>query len=184
MNTKLKTLPLALLIVAASAFAVTGCGEKTDDAKDSAADTPAVSITEPWARVTTPKQDTGAAYMTLASENGDKLTKVEVPSNIADHAELHEVKMAMDGSDKMQDGGKGQGIGQRERMPEPPRQRDRLAAGLLCLVGKAEEPLYPGEIGGAGYAGILAELGDMVVVLRLLVEAPRAFEVFSTFELG
>ena len=102
MNTKLKTLPLALLIVAASAFAVTGCGEKTDDAKDSAADTPAVSITEPWARVTTPKQDTGAAYMTLASENGDKLTKVEVPSNIADHAELHEVKMAMDGSDKMQ----------------------------------------------------------------------------------
>jgi copper(I)-binding protein len=93
MNKITRTGLLALAAAMLTAFALAGCGSTNDE-------TPAAGVTikDPWARVTAPKQMMGAAYMTISSAAGDKLVKVTVPSTVADHAELHEVVMAGGGS--------------------------------------------------------------------------------------
>lgn len=52
---------------------------------------PAVSVEQPWARPTAPRQSTGAAYMRLLSPAGDRLVGASTP--IAVRAEVHEMRM-------------------------------------------------------------------------------------------
>lgn len=52
---------------------------------------PAVSVEQPWARPTAPRQSTGAAYMRLLSPAGDRLVGASSP--IAVRAEVHEMRM-------------------------------------------------------------------------------------------
>ena len=56
-----------------------------------AAQTGAIEITDAWARATPGMADTGAAYLTLQSPTGDRLTGVTTPA--AEKAELHVMKM-------------------------------------------------------------------------------------------
>jgi copper(I)-binding protein len=89
---------LMIVLALLGAFAIAGCGE--NDEKATTTTTTDVTITNPWARVTTPGQDMGAAYMTITGPEGDKLIKAEVDPSIADHAELHKAVMATDGGSK------------------------------------------------------------------------------------
>lgn len=50
-----------------------------------------VLVGRPWARATAPRQETGAAYMTLTSPGGDTLVSASSP--VAARAEVHENKM-------------------------------------------------------------------------------------------
>lgn len=52
---------------------------------------PSVSIEQPWARPTAPRQATGAAYMRLLSPAGDRLVGASSP--VAVRAEVHEMRM-------------------------------------------------------------------------------------------
>jgi copper(I)-binding protein len=83
----IKTNSKALLaVLALAALALAGCGETTSHNS--------VTISDPWARVTTENQTMGAAYMKIESESADKLIKAEVDPSIAGHAELHKAMMA------------------------------------------------------------------------------------------
>ena len=55
------------------------------------AQTGAVEVADAWARATPGRAENGAAYLTLASPTGDRLTGVESP--VAGKAELHAMKM-------------------------------------------------------------------------------------------
>lgn len=85
-----KQLIAALAVCMLTAFAVAGCGNDQQQTKPASG----LTIENPWARVTTPGQKNGAAYMKISSTSPDKLIGVDVPANIADHAELHKVVMA------------------------------------------------------------------------------------------
>lgn len=50
-----------------------------------------VSVEQPWARPTAPRQTTGAAYMRLLSPAGDRLVGASSP--VAVRAEVHEMRM-------------------------------------------------------------------------------------------
>lgn len=100
MNKPSKTILTVLAV--ASMLMATGCGEKKNTAEPRAK---GVTITDPWARVTTPHQEMGAAYMTISSTGGDTLLKAKVPTSLADHAELHKAVMA--GKDDAAGGGMG-----------------------------------------------------------------------------
>ncbi len=56
--------------------------------------TPAVSVTNAWARATPGQAEAGAAYLTIESPTGDRLTALSTP--VANKAELH--TMSMDGN--------------------------------------------------------------------------------------
>lgn len=86
----LRTVLLALLV--AGAIVVAGCGSDESDS-DSGATQPVatgaiVTITDPWAEVTSNGEDTGGVYMKLVSNKGDTLLKAEVDSATADRADL------------------------------------------------------------------------------------------------
>jgi len=73
------------IAAAAAALVATGCG--SDDSTISS-DRPTVS--DAWARVTTPTQSDGAVYMTIESADGDTLTGATVPASVAAEAQMHE----------------------------------------------------------------------------------------------
>ncbi len=65
-------------------------------------------MTDVWARVTAPSQDAGAVYMTINSDQADKLIKASVPTSVAGKTELHETvdtsgnqNSTMDGTEPM-----------------------------------------------------------------------------------
>jgi hypothetical protein len=60
----------------------------------SAAQTKPVEVDNAWARATPAKAENGAAYLTLKSDDADRLTGISTP--VATKAELH--KMTMDGT--------------------------------------------------------------------------------------
>lgn len=80
---------MLLAVAAAAALAIAGCGsdDSTDGTSATAGET---SVSDAWARVTTPTQTTGAVYMTIESPDGDTLTGASVPSSVAGDAQLHE----------------------------------------------------------------------------------------------
>jgi copper(I)-binding protein len=55
------------------------------------AQTGAVEVTEAWARATPGRAENGAAYLTITSPVGDRLTGISTPA--AGKAELHAMKM-------------------------------------------------------------------------------------------
>ena len=96
---------IAAVLVAAATFGLAACGSD-DDTTTTAASTEAVTVTAPWARVTAAEAKTSAAYMTIASKDGDVLTKASVPASIAGMAQLHETTTSgesMDSMDEMDD---------------------------------------------------------------------------------
>lgn len=80
---------IAAALVATASLGLAACGSD-DDTTTTAASTKAVTVTAPWARVTAAEVKTSAAYMTIASKDGDVLTKASVPASIAGMAQLHE----------------------------------------------------------------------------------------------
>lgn len=84
-----KLILIATLVMSLGLLAA--CGSSDDSGKDteSTAGT-GPEITDVWARTTTPTQETGAIYMTVASSDGDSLTKASVPASVAGKAEIHE----------------------------------------------------------------------------------------------
>ena len=97
---------LAAVLIAAASLGLAACGEDEDTGTSAAATAEAVSVTGPWARVTAPEATTSAAYMTIASKDGDVLTNVSVPATIAGMAQLHETTTSgesMDSMDSMDD---------------------------------------------------------------------------------
>lgn len=89
-------------IAIAAMLAVAGCG--TDDSSDgTTAAAGETSVSDAWARVTTPTQTTGAVYMTIESPDGDTLTGASVPGSVAAEAQLHETtgEDPMDAGDSM-----------------------------------------------------------------------------------
>lgn len=79
---------IAAALLAAASLGLAACGEDEDTGTNVAGTEP-VSISGPWARVTAPEAKTSAAYMTIASKDGDVLTKASVPASIAGMAQLH-----------------------------------------------------------------------------------------------
>lgn len=78
----------AAAVVVAAAVALTACS-----VSDSSSTTTTVS--DPWVRVTAPKQTNSAAYMKITVSEDDVLTEASVPSSIAGRAELHETTKPM-----------------------------------------------------------------------------------------
>ncbi len=110
-----------------------------------------VSVEDAWARVSPAGVTTGAAYFKITSENDDSLIGVSVSTDIAHHAEIHEVVHSMDMSDEsmeMSDDGMHDGamsMQEIESLPLPAGSPVRLAPGgyhvmLIDLV----EPLQLG----------------------------------------
>lgn len=67
--------------VALASVAVAGCGSSSSDK---------ATVSDPWVRVTAPKQTMTAAYMNIKVTEDDVITAASVPSSVADRAELHE----------------------------------------------------------------------------------------------
>jgi copper(I)-binding protein len=84
-----KLIPFAALSLAL--VAVAGCGGSSDEA----------TVTDPWVRVTAPKQTNTAAYMKITVTEDDTITAASVPSSVADRAELHETTGSMADSGSM-----------------------------------------------------------------------------------
>jgi len=59
-----------------------------------------IAVEDAWARVSPAGVTMGAAYFKITSENDDSLIGVSVSTDIADHAEIHEVVHSMDMSDE------------------------------------------------------------------------------------
>ena len=103
-----------------------------------------VSVEDAWARVSPAGVTTGAAYFKITSENDDSLIGVSVSTDIAHHAEIHEVVHSMEMSDDgMHDGA--MSMQEIESLPLPAGSPVRLAPGgyhvmLIDLV----EPLQLG----------------------------------------
>src|SRR5689334_10588615 len=76
-------MPRYLLLVAASLFCVVAALAQTG------AQTGGVEIKDAWARATPGGAQTGAAYLTLLSPTGDRLTGVTSPA--AEKTELHQM---------------------------------------------------------------------------------------------
>jgi periplasmic copper chaperone A len=81
----------ALLLTLCVGALLAGCGAS-----------PGVQVRDPWARPTPAMATMGAAYMTITSVTGDRLTAVHVPPSIADRAEIHEVLTDSLGAMRMQ----------------------------------------------------------------------------------
>jgi len=62
-----------------------------------------IAVEDAWARVSPAGVTMGAAYFKITSENDDSLIGVSVSTDIADHAEIHEVVHSMDMSDESMD---------------------------------------------------------------------------------
>ena len=73
-------------LLSVGALALVACG--SDDP---------VAVDQPWARATSAAQPNGAVYMELTTDHDDVLVGASVSSDIADHAEIHEVIEAGDG---------------------------------------------------------------------------------------
>lgn len=58
-----------------------------------------------WARTTPAGAANGVVYLTLSSDTDDELIAVEVPSGIADHAELHVTELGDGGGGHVHGGG-------------------------------------------------------------------------------
>lgn len=71
------------------AVAIGACGDDDESGSESAS-AEGVEVTDVWSRVTAPSQTAGAVYMTIRSEEGDKLVKASAPTSIAGKTELHE----------------------------------------------------------------------------------------------
>ena len=90
---------IAAVLVAAATFGLAACGSDDDTTTTAAESAEAVTVTGPWTRVTAAEATTGAAYMTIASKDGDVLTKASVPSSVAGMAQLHETTTSGDSMD-------------------------------------------------------------------------------------
>jgi len=62
-----------------------------------------IAVEDAWARVSPAGVTTGAAYFKITSEIDDSLIGVSVSTDIADHAEIHEVVHSMGMSDESMD---------------------------------------------------------------------------------
>lgn len=89
---------IAAVLVATASLGLAACGSD-DDTTTATQTAKAVTVTAPWARVTAAEAKTGAAYMTIASKDGDVLTKAAVPASIAGMAQLHETTTSGDSMD-------------------------------------------------------------------------------------
>lgn len=96
---------MILSIATAGVLAVAGCGSD-DSTEGTTAASGRTAVNDAWARVTTPTQAAGAAYMTIESPDGDTLTGASVPSSVAGDAQLHETtdEGSMDSTDSMGSG--------------------------------------------------------------------------------
>lgn len=96
-----KMMMLTVAAVAAVAIAACGDSDSTDTTEASAGD--GLTVTDAWARVTTPTQTDGAVYMTIESPEDDVLTGATVPSSVASEAQLHETTESGSMDDSMDD---------------------------------------------------------------------------------
>jgi copper(I)-binding protein len=84
---KMFTMVAAAALVVVAAVALAACGSS---------DSATATVSDPWVRVTAPKQTNSAAYMKITVSEDDVLTSASVPSSIAGRAELHETTKPMD----------------------------------------------------------------------------------------
>ena len=77
----------AAAVVVTAAVALTAC---------STSESSSTTVSDPWVRVTAPKQMNSAAYMKITVSEDDVLTGASVPSSIAGRAELHETTKPME----------------------------------------------------------------------------------------
>lgn len=78
---------VAAATIAAVSFAA--CGSSSSNSSTSTSPSAAVSVSEPWVRVTPSTAMTAAAYMTLTSSQANALMSASVPSSVAGMVELH-----------------------------------------------------------------------------------------------
>ena len=78
------------VIVALLALLGTACGSSDDSSSTSTTPTPGVEIADPWIRATPAGATAGAAYMSISSAEGDRLTSASVPNDVAAVTEIHE----------------------------------------------------------------------------------------------
>ena len=82
----------SVAILVGTAILIASCGSNAP-----------IAVEDAWARVSPAGVTTGAAYFKITSENDDSLIGVSVSTDIADHAEIHEVVHSMDMSDESMD---------------------------------------------------------------------------------
>jgi copper(I)-binding protein len=78
---------IALAALAVSTAVLAGCGGSDE-----------VEVSDAWARTSPMLQKAGAIYMTIESDQADRLTAASVPSSVAARTELHETTMAKMGA--------------------------------------------------------------------------------------
>ena len=144
---------MLLSIAAAGVLAVAGCGsdDSTDSSTAASGDT---TVTDAWARVTTPTQTDGAAYMTIQSPDGDTLTGASVPSSVASEAQLHETTEegsmdsteSMDSSDSMDHGDAMMGMKEVDQIDIPAGESVALEpGGYHIMLMDLAEPIEEGD---------------------------------------
>lgn len=82
----------SVAILVGTAILIASCGSNAP-----------IAVEDAWARVSPAGVTMGAAYFKITSENDDSLIGVSVSTDIADHAEIHEMVHSMDMSDESMD---------------------------------------------------------------------------------
>lgn len=88
------------LAAAALAVGVAACGSSGSSSTTAtttlqpAATKDGVYVTNPWARASAGGQTTGAVYVTIESDSGDRLVGASVPTSVAAQTQIHETVVA------------------------------------------------------------------------------------------
>jgi periplasmic copper chaperone A len=86
------------LILGLTVGVLAACGDDAGEAADRH-----VSVSDAWALATVTGQPNGAVYFTVVSTAADTLQRIEVPSSIADHTEIHDSVTNAKGQTAMQE---------------------------------------------------------------------------------
>lgn len=70
--------------------AIVCCGALLAACSSDDSSTDGVKVSDAWTRITAPTAKMGAVYMDLESDDGDRLVKAAVPTEIAGKTEIHE----------------------------------------------------------------------------------------------
>jgi copper(I)-binding protein len=90
---------LLVLVVAFAAVALAACGSSEGDAAGDSS-SGGIEVSDAWVRASPDGATTGAAYMVISSEDGDRLVSASVPTDVAGSTEVHET-VAAESSDDM-----------------------------------------------------------------------------------
>jgi copper(I)-binding protein len=123
--------PGAVLALALIVALLVACGGGDGSARR-------VSVSDAWALATVTGQPNGAVYFTVLSTGADTLEQIDVPTSVADHAEIHATATGADGQMRMQELASGVTL-------EPGTAVTFTPGGMHVMLVDLVEPLAAGQ---------------------------------------